>query len=155
MSVTDLAWSNDYVLGIEIIDEQHKRLFSYLEEVDTAIKQGDKKMVETVVRGMVDYAISHNTFEETLMERAGYPDLAAHREVHNKFKERANKYVTRLENNTDPLKLGEQVRVFLGLWLISHVKKDDKDYAPIVRKSLKGKRPLIPAALAKLFKKTT
>lgn len=151
MSITDLSWSNEYVLGIDIIDEQHQKLFSYLEEINAAIKQGDARVVENVVRGMVDYAISHNNFEETLMERAGYPELAAHREAHDKFRERANVYVTRLENKADPFKLAEQVRVFLGLWLISHVKQDDRDYAPFVRKSLKANSSIL-SSISRFFK---
>ncbi len=151
MSVLDLAWSNDYVLGIDVIDEQHRRLFAYFEEIDDAISEGSAAKVTAVVHGLVEYAISHNSYEEELMLEADYPELEEHRRVHESFKARANKYVRRLENNTDPFKVAEQVRIYLGLWLISHVKQDDRDYVPYVKKIIKNKRRLsIP--LARFFK---
>lgn len=150
MSVLDLAWSNDYVLGIDVIDEQHRRLFAYFEEIDNAISQGSEVKVTAVVHGLVEYAISHNSFEEELMDKAGYPYLEDHRLVHESFRARANKYVRRLESNADPFKVAEQVRIYLGLWLMSHVKKDDRDYVPYVKKIIKSKRRLpipLPAFL--------
>lgn len=150
----DMSWSDGYELGIELIDQQHRRLFTYLEEVEIAIKNRDAETIELVVRGMVDYAITHNSFEETLMEQAQYPGLKEHRLLHEKFKKRANTYIKRLEGNVDRFKLAEQVRVFLGLWLISHVKNDDQDYAPYVRKHLKHKHPLIATAFNKLFRRS-
>lgn len=140
MTVLDLTWNTDYLLGIEVIDEQHRRLFAYFEDIDQAIEQGDSTKVIAVVHGLVEYAISHNSFEESLMAAANYPRLAQHREVHETFKSRANKFVKRLHNNVDPFKVAEQVRVYIGLWLISHVKHDDKDYAPYVKKIMKTKR---------------
>lgn len=134
MSVLDLRWSPEYELGIDIIDQQHKQLFAYFDEIDHALKTKNPYEVTMVVNGMVNYAISHNTFEESLMEQAGYPLLQAHRRIHNTFKERAQKYVDKLETGEDPFKVAEQVKIYIGLWLMSHVKNDDRDYAPYVRK---------------------
>lgn len=142
MSILDLAWSNDYVLGIDVIDEQHRRLFTYFEEIDHAIAEGSEVKITAVVHGLVEYAISHNSYEEELMQEAGYPHLPQHHQLHETFKARANKYVRRLETHSDPFKVAEQVRIYLGLWLISHVKQDDRDYVPYVKKIIKNKRRL-------------
>ena len=40
--------------------------------------------------GLMNYAISPNTFEELLMEKAGYPMLDTHHMVHETFKKRVN-----------------------------------------------------------------
>lgn len=139
----DLTWSDDYVLGIDIIDKQHRQLFSYFEEIDDAIAMADRKTVAVVVNGLVNYAISHNTFEESLMEKANYPLTKAHRQIHQTFKARAEKYLLQLEAGGDPFKIAEQVKVYIGLWLISHVKHDDRDYVPYVKKIVPPKGSFI------------
>ena len=70
-----LVWSPEFETGIDIIDSQHRQLFDYLEQVEEAIQAEDPSRVEEVARGLVHYAISHNTFEESLMAKAGYPML--------------------------------------------------------------------------------
>ncbi len=131
-------WSSDYATGIDIIDEQHKRIFEYLNEIDTAIKAQSLDDVEHVVKAVVDYAVSHNTFEESLMEKAGYPMLEAHHKVHEAFKARVNGYLERLNGGEDCIRLAREVRSDLGLWLTNHIKRDDRHYVPYVKKSLDG-----------------
>lgn len=139
MSVLDLKWSNDYLLGIEIIDVQHRQLFSYFEDIDKAILLKNKDDIFVIVNGLVNYAISHNTFEESLMASAGYPLLDAHHQIHESFKARANKYLDRLNEGDDPFRIAEQVKIYIGLWLISHVKQEDRDYVPYVKKIMNRK----------------
>lgn len=148
-----LAWTHDYETGIQIIDTQHRRLFDYLKEIERGILRRDVKNLEVVLHGLVNYAISHNTFEESLMEKAGYPMLDAHREVHETFKERANEFLQKLHAGTDPLKIAEQARIYIGLWLISHVKQDDMDYVPYVTKLVdKGRGGFISSLLGRFFR---
>jgi hemerythrin len=124
-----ISWSPEFETGIDIVDEQHKRIFEYLTEIDHAIKAQSTAEVEYVIKALLDYAISHNTFEESLMEKAGYPMLDAHHQVHEAFKARAQAYGTRL---------AREVRTDIGLWLTNHIKRDDKHYVPYVKKSLDG-----------------
>ena len=133
-----ISWSSEYATGIDIIDEQHKRIFEYLAEIDHAIKAQSTSEVEYVVKALLDYSISHNTFEESLMEKAGYPMLDAHHQVHEAFKARSNAYVQRLNDGEDHFRLAREVRTDIGLWLTNHIKRDDKHYVPFVKKSLDG-----------------
>lgn len=131
-----IDWSDDYETGIDIIDEQHKRLFDYFSEIERSIASGRADKVEQVARGLIDYAISHNAFEETLMEKAAYPMIEAHKAIHAAFAERARGYVAKLDSGVDPMKLAREIRTDIGLWLINHIKREDKHYAPVVKKSL-------------------
>lgn len=145
-----ISWSPEYVTGIDIIDQQHKRIFEYLAEIDHAIKTQSTSEVEYVVRSLFDYAISHNTFEEGLMEKAGYPMLEAHQRVHESFKTRAQAYGARLEKGEDHFRLAREVRTDIGLWLMNHIKREDKHYAPFVKKSLDG--GFVSRMLGKFFR---
>lgn len=133
-----ISWSAEYATGIDIIDEQHKRIFEYLAEIDHAIKAQSTSEVEYVVKALLDYAVSHNTFEESLMEKANYPILDAHHQVHEAFKARAAGYAERLNSGEDHFRLAREVRTDIGLWLTNHIKRDDKHYVPYVKKSLDG-----------------
>lgn len=131
-------WMPVFETGIDVIDSQHKRIFEYLLEVDKAIRMQDPEVVNHIVRSLIDYSISHNAFEETLMERAEYPILAAHAKVHEAFRKRALAYQQRIEDGEDCIKIAREVRSDIGLWLTNHIQHDDKDYVPCVRKSLEG-----------------
>jgi hemerythrin len=72
------------------------------------------------------------------MEKAGYPMLDAHHQVHEAFKARAQAYGTRLAGGEDHFRLAREVRTDIGLWLTNHIKRDDKHYVPYVKKSLDG-----------------
>ncbi|WP_455233153.1 bacteriohemerythrin [Geopseudomonas aromaticivorans] len=144
-----INWTADFETGIDIIDEQHKRIFEYLHEIDHAIAQRSHELIEHVVKALIDYAISHNTFEESLMEKAGYPMLDAHHQVHEKFKERANAYAQRLRNGEDSLRVAREVRSDIGLWLTNHIKRDDQHYVKYVKKSID--RSFVGRMLGKFF----
>ncbi|MBM95328.1 MAG: hypothetical protein CMI09_05720 [Oceanospirillaceae bacterium] len=131
-------WLPEFETGIDVIDSQHQRIFEYLLEVDTAIRMQSHESIKEVVHSLIDYSISHNAFEETLMERADYPILAAHAKVHEAFRNRALSYEHRIENGEDCLKVAKEVRSDIGLWLTNHIQRDDKDYVPYVKKSLEG-----------------
>lgn len=133
-----VGWTAEFETGIDIIDEQHKRIFEYLKEIDLAIPTKDIAEIERILKALIDYSVSHNAFEESLMEKAGYPLLDAHRQVHQHFKERAYGYKTRFDNGEDPLRLAREVRGDISLWLTNHIRRDDKHYVKYVKKSLDG-----------------
>lgn len=135
MSIS-LSWSSEYETGIDIIDSQHKQLFDYLDQVELTIASQNSAQVEEIARGLIHYAISHNTFEESLMKQAGYPMLEAHAQVHESFKERAHGYIRQLDEGQDPMRVARDIRTHIGLWLINHIKREDRHYVPYVKKKL-------------------
>lgn len=148
MSIS-IAWSEEFATGIDIIDQQHKRLFEYFEEIEQCIDASDGEGVEDICRGLIDYAISHNTFEESLMEKAGYAMRDAHHQVHEAFKDRCQNYLDKIDNGTEPLKVAREMRTDIGLWLINHIKREDKHYAACVKKSLD--QGFVSRMLSKVF----
>lgn len=130
----EINWSQEFETGIDIIDEQHKRLFDYFHEIEQTIARDAPDEVAHLVRALIDYAISHNSFEEALMEKAGYPLFDAHRQVHKAFRERVMAWSDKLDQGADPLRIAREVRTDIGLWLINHIKREDKHYAPYVKK---------------------
>ena len=151
-ALVDIAWSDEFATGIDIIDEQHKQLFEYFDQIQEMLGNKDIEQLPYVVQGLVDYAISHNSFEESLMRSAGYPVLDAHHQVHESFRQRALNYKSRLEKGENPLIIAREARTDIGLWLMNHIRCEDKHYVPYVKKFLnKQDKGTVRQAVARFF----
>lgn len=130
-----IIWSSDLDTGIQVIDNQHKRIVEYINKLIDARVTHDKEQIGTVLNELVDYTLSHFTFEESLMEEAGYPFIKGHKRVHQLFVKRIGDYVQRFRMGED---ITDELLNTLKAWLINHIKSDDNDYAEVVRVNLQG-----------------
>ena len=128
-----LTWSKDLETGINVIDNQHRRIVEYINQLNHAIDSGDRNEVAEVLEELVDYTLSHFAFEEDLMERAGYPFCNAHKKVHKLFVKRVADFQQRFELGED---IAPQLHTVLRTWLLNHIRHDDADYVDVVRKSV-------------------
>ena len=129
-----LKWSNSLDTGIGVIDEQHKRIVDYINELYDAQQSLDKKLVGDVIEELVDYTVSHFAFEESLMKQASYPFLKPHKKVHALFVKKVNEYVERFQAGED---VTEDLINMLQRWLVNHIRNEDGDYTEAVRKNMK------------------
>jgi hemerythrin len=127
--MTYIEWPDDLNTGISIIDEQHKRIVQYINELHAARMQEDTHLVGEVLGELVDYTISHFAFEESLMEKADYPFVDPHKKVHSLFVERVGVFVERHKAGED---VGEELLYMLHKWLFNHIRNEDGDYAKVV-----------------------
>lgn len=137
MYTLDITWTDECATGIDIIDEQHKQLFEYFVQIEQITQSGNEDDIRNIVKKLLDYAVSHNTFEEGLMEAAGYPMTAPHAKIHEAFKQRALSYQAQIDSAINPIKLAREIRVDIALWLINHIKREDKHYVNDVKAYLK------------------
>jgi hemerythrin len=77
-----MKWLKEYELGIDAIDNQHKRIVEYINELEKAHGLGNEGYITFVLDGLVDYTLTHFQFEEGMQEKAGYPFLKAHKRIH-------------------------------------------------------------------------
>ncbi len=124
-SDTAIAWTQDLNTGIEVLDNQHKRIVDYINQLGAAIKQRDRTAVGGVLNELVDYTISHFAFEESLQEEAGYQYAKPHKAVHEVFIKRVAKFQEKHDSGED---VAAQLHAMLSTWLIHHIKRDDMAY---------------------------
>lgn len=146
-----LEWNRELDTGIEMIDSQHRRIVDYINRLQDAIESRNKEEMATVFEDLVDYTVTHFTFEEGLLEEAGYNFLSAHRRVHQVFTKKLGEYKVRFDQGD--LAVGHQVNAMLRTWLVNHIKNDDGDYVESVSKVVESgeKKGLIASRLKKLF----
>ena len=128
-----LVWQDDLNTGIEVIDQQHRRIVEMLNHLYNAQRSMERTVVGEVIDELVDYTLSHFAFEEELMEEAGYAFCAAHKRVHEVFVKRVSEYRMRFQAGED---ITDELRTMLSRWLFNHIRNDDRAYSEQVRRHL-------------------
>ncbi|KAF1702507.1 bacteriohemerythrin [Pseudoxanthomonas suwonensis] len=128
-----MIWQDDLDTGIEVIDEQHRRIVAMINQLHQAQTGASALAVSEVLDELVDYTLSHFAFEEELMEEAGYPFCAAHKRVHEVFTKRVSEYRMRYQAGEDVV---DELKSMLSRWLFNHIRNDDKAYSEQVRRHL-------------------
>lgn len=128
-------WSEQLNIGIEVIDQQHRRIVEYINQLDEARSGGHpREEIAWLISELVDYTISHFGFEESMQEEAKYPFLKSHKKVHDLFAQRVSEYQARFNKGED---ISKELNSLLVTWLFNHIKRDDADYVEIVKAHLK------------------
>ena len=145
-----ISWDKKLDTGIEVIDAQHKRIVSYVNQLEDARLKGDKVKVGEVIEQLVDYTQSHFGFEEAMMEEAGYKFLKPHQKVHELFIKRVGNFMVRAAKGED---IAEELQGTLTTWLVNHIASEDHDYAKAVLEMMAQKEA--PQAVVKKEKPRT
>lgn len=125
-------WSDEYSLGIQSIDSDHKSLFKIINELYDAMRQGKAAgMINEVVMRLHDYTKNHFRREEFYFKTTDYPDQAKHKKEHDTFIERVNFYQNELERGGS---VTLDVVGFLREWLVKHIKGSDNAYQMHLKK---------------------
>jgi hemerythrin len=128
-----VEWTSDLNTGIDDIDEQHRRIVDYLNQLQFTINSNNDRLVSEVLTELAGYCLSHLSYEENLMEEAGYPHLKQHKSIHDMFVKRLKRYQNKHDQGHDvAIKLHEM----LYTWLIHHIKQADMAYATECKDSL-------------------
>lgn len=107
------------------IEQQHKKPVSMINEISDAMKQRKvKEVLEKIVNGLVEYALTHFKTEEKYFTRFGYPDTESHKKEHNDFVQKVKDFKDGFEKGK--LTLSVEVMNFLSDWLQNHIKGTDK-----------------------------
>lgn len=155
-----VSWTQDLSVGIEAIDDQHKRIVDYINQLHEAGLRNDTRAIGRVVDQLMEYTVSHFSFEEALMDQARYRFAAPHKKVHELFTRRIAEYRHRFQLGED---VAAEMQGTLIKWLMNHIKREDMNYGEAVRASLgeKGLKPqeeaeTVPAggAVRKFFGRT-
>ena len=131
-----IQWSPTLETGIDVIDQQHKRIVDYINALRIAQGKGDRGAVAKTIDDVIDYTQSHFGFEEVLLADAEYPLLNAHKKVHELFIRRVSDLSLRFKNGEDNIAV--EMHQLLGRWLINHIQTEDRHYVGAVKEKMVG-----------------
>jgi hemerythrin-like metal-binding protein len=121
------GWREAYRLGLDVLDGDHHMLFGLLDQLCNAGVGGEPEKLDRLVNAVVNYLSYHFSREELLMERAGYPGLAAHRREHGAALRRAVALQTAHFERWNPA-AGSELGETLSGWLRDHILRVDMAY---------------------------
>ncbi|HVI52023.1 MAG TPA: bacteriohemerythrin [Candidatus Sulfotelmatobacter sp.] len=128
------TWNDKFSVGIESIDREHKVLVDLIDQLHEAFVNGNvATAIGPILSALVEYTHSHFDREEAMMAEKGYPDLAAHREVHRELRRQVEEVYDRFLEGGAAGKMGNEVLAFLHDWLYFHIMETDKDYVPFMK----------------------
>ncbi|MGM0510857.1 MAG: bacteriohemerythrin [Thermoplasmatota archaeon] len=119
-------WKDEYSVGVEVIDDQHKELISRLDKLATAIqKQKGNERIEYLLDFMEKYTKFHFSSEEEYMEKYDYPGTQKHQEEHGKFIGVVEDLKSKFKEEGRNEEFAMAVQQFLIDWLILHIEGTD------------------------------
>ncbi len=134
-------WKNEYSVGIESIDEQHKKLFAIGRELYEAMSAGrGKASLALVLDRLVQYTAVHFVHEERMMRMYDYPDFLKHKMQHDELTKRVLKFQKDFEGGMASMTV--QLLEFLRDWLEGHIRVSDFAYIPCLKPKATAKVPV-------------
>jgi hemerythrin len=125
-----IEWTPNLSTNDPVLDEQHKAIFQWLAELESATAEQRTLFGVYVLTRLKHYIREHFATEEAMMKAAGYPDLAQHHAEHVGFRAKIEELQLR--------SIGEDISVetvgFLNHWLINHIAKTDMACVPYLKR---------------------
>lgn len=122
-------FKEEYKIGIDFIDEQHRVLFDIADKTYNLLKNEfiiDKyDKIVTLIEELQQYAKFHFTAEEEYMKRINYKRMFTQKVAHDAFIKKMNDIdFSKIDENQDEYILS--ILKFLNDWLVEHILKSDK-----------------------------
>ncbi len=134
--MNQILWKESYSIGINAIDEQHKKLIEIINELYKAQKIGTSQtIIKEVLHKLTDYTIYHFTMEEEMQVKCLFPKLKEHKEEHAGFVTTLNEL--KKDSDKKNLLLSLKTLDFLKDWTIIHILGSDREFADYLR-SIEG-----------------
>jgi len=132
MTDTFFKWTEEYSVGVRVLDIDHQDLFQLVNDLHRSIEQNEgQKYLTVLVQSLIKYAHEHFEREEHIMSEYKCPDLLGHQQHHQEFLRII--YAIRIVLSVQPGSISPtKLLHFLTNWLKHHVMGDDQKYAPYI-----------------------
>jgi len=119
-----IIWGPKLCVGIEQIDDQHKKLVEIVNKLNDAMVAGHgREVIGPTLNELIRYTQYHFSTEERLMAAHGYEHTAEHKAQHAKLLQDVGEFKTRFDSGNSMLSI-ELLR-FLRDWLSGHILGSD------------------------------
>ena len=124
-----IAWKEEYNTGVELIDEQHRKLLEIANRAHVLLTD-DFRMdkydeIISILGELKEYTVYHFASEEAYMAEIQYSRLLSHKVEHNDFIEKINGVdLEEIDRNHNQSLL--KILDFIVAWIDSHIIKKDK-----------------------------
>jgi len=130
-----VTWSERYSMGIKVVDDQHKGLLNFVNDLfnhASGDEYQEREYFKSVVQQAVKYIQVHFETEEKLMTATKFPEYAEHKKIHDEFTMTVLQSVKDFESGKRLVL--EKFAYFLKDWVLTHIAVEDVKYADYFRK---------------------
>lgn len=120
-------FTDDCLIGIDEIDNEHRRLFQMINEaIDLSKENIDVSAIsKNLLPGLKDYAATHFAHEEAYMERIHDPELPIQKKEHEDFTKTVNNFSLDTSSPKAAAKSLNDLLTYLVRWLYRHILSSD------------------------------
>ena len=127
-----VSWDPGYSVGIQGIDEEHQKLLTLINNLQTAVLYPTGESFERqALSELVDYTKYHFEREEKLMRENDYPDFEPHKRQHEEMIAKVSEYLSAYERDREATI--DDLTAYLKSWLINHIAGTDQKYSSFLR----------------------
>lgn len=124
----EIKWHDNYVLGVDFIDKEHKQLFSTMNKLLRISEDEDKSewACREGVKYLKNHTIEHFEHEEEYMRSINYEHYDLHKRLHDNF--RFDTLPALEEEMVESNYSIDSIRHFLGVcigWVVAHTQTED------------------------------
>ncbi|MCX6835592.1 MAG: bacteriohemerythrin [candidate division Zixibacteria bacterium] len=119
-----IDWEDRYRIGHEAIDNQHRRFFELINNLQQQASAGSGRDATILaMNSLANYALEHFADEEELMDQISFPGLIQHRRRHYSFASKvADMALEWGKGNETSI---DDILLFLKEWLLGHILTED------------------------------
>jgi len=133
-----IKWKEEYSTGVAKLDQQHRSLFEYCNELEGTIKDGPIAVstVELALRFLERYVKGHFGQEEACMHQHACPiadkNKFAHQQFIQMYESLQQKFINNKTNEANAKETLQVLHQFLEKWLIDHICQIETKLKPCV-----------------------
>ena len=121
-----IAWSEEYELGNDFVDSQHKRLFELVGNIgQSCLDGGDLNTISETLDFLLQYTAQHFSDEEALQIKYNFPEYEYHKKLHEEFEAAVSEKVSEFKEKGSTKDLIDTVNELVIAWLVNHILKED------------------------------
>lgn len=125
-----VKFTDDCIIGIEQIDDEHRHLFELLNQGMNMLAYhgtGDSyDEIKELIQELDEYAEEHFAHEEAYMKEIRDPELINQRIQHDTFRHRIhNWFLTPIDDSDNQEKLLTEIMQYMTRWLYNHIIASD------------------------------
>lgn len=123
-----IEWDDSLSIGVDVIDEQHKKLIDLHNHIHDSIlgtgEEDSEIVTREVVKEVMDYTAYHFKCEQEYMEKIGYPDLVTHIRLHRMFENEIYQHFRAAIDGH--FILPTQIIKLIKQWFYDHITTEDR-----------------------------
>lgn len=120
---------DEYLTGIRMIDEEHKRLFEiadslyYLQKEEFLVDKYDQ--IQGILNELKDYTLLHFEHEEKYMESIAYKKMFTQKVQHDALRKQIEEWdIESIDERQD--ETIQEILTIVTDWLVNHILNQDK-----------------------------